>query len=117
MNDITDVVGIALMATSAAIILTSVARTIWNKIRPKSVFLIQIEPDEEDGGYVASCLSLPGCHSQGDTVEEAMTNIVDAIEAYMAALAAEQREKSLVDTRQSNAMTRYVGVRSSMRLA
>jgi predicted RNase H-like HicB family nuclease len=30
-----------------------------------------------------SCPELPGCHSQGATVEEAMENIRDAIEGYL----------------------------------
>jgi predicted RNase H-like HicB family nuclease len=29
---------------------------------------------DEDGGYVAECPSLPGCHSQGDTWEEVTAN-------------------------------------------
>lgn len=34
---------------------------------------------DEDGVFVAKCSSLPGCHSQGDTYEEALENIEDAI--------------------------------------
>lgn len=41
-------------------------------------FKVMIEPDET-GGYVVSCPSLPGCYSQGDTVEEALANIKEAI--------------------------------------
>ena len=40
------------------------------------VFLI---PDEEDGGFIAECPSLPGCMSEGDTEEEAIENIKEAI--------------------------------------
>jgi len=40
---------------------------------------VVIEPDPEDGGYVASCPALPGCHSQGETIAEARRNIRDAI--------------------------------------
>jgi len=42
-------------------------------------FKIMLEPDEESGGYVVTCPSLPGCYSQGDTVDEALTNIKEAI--------------------------------------
>lgn len=35
------------------------------------------------GGYVADALDLPGCVSQGKTLEEAKENIKDAINAYM----------------------------------
>jgi antitoxin HicB len=42
-------------------------------------FKIMLEPDEESGGYVVTCPSLTGCYSQGDTVDEAITNIKEAI--------------------------------------
>ncbi len=42
-------------------------------------FKVLIEPDET-GGYVVSCPSLSGCFSQGDTLEEALENIKEAIE-------------------------------------
>ena len=38
---------------------------------------------ESDGGYVASVPALPGCVSQGDTRQEAMQNIREAIELYI----------------------------------
>ena len=34
-------------------------------------------------GVSVSCPELPGCHSQGATVEEAMENIRDAIKDYL----------------------------------
>jgi antitoxin HicB len=42
-------------------------------------FKVLLEPDE-DGGYVVTCPSLTGCYSQGETVEEALANIREAIE-------------------------------------
>jgi predicted RNase H-like HicB family nuclease len=42
-------------------------------------FKVLLEPDES-GGYVVSCPMLPGCYSQGESVEEAMANIKEAIE-------------------------------------
>ena len=38
---------------------------------------------EHDEGVSVSCPELPGCHSQGATIEEAMENIHDAIEGYL----------------------------------
>ncbi|OGF44453.1 MAG: hypothetical protein A2452_05900 [Candidatus Firestonebacteria bacterium RIFOXYC2_FULL_39_67] len=35
---------------------------------------------ETDGGYVVVCPAIPGCYSQGDTLEEAMRNIKEAID-------------------------------------
>jgi len=49
-------------------------------------FKVILEPDLEEGGYVVSRPSLPGCYSQGDTVEEALENIKEAIEAYVESL-------------------------------
>ncbi len=40
----------------------------------------------EDGYWVAECPSLPGCISQGKTKLEALTNIKEAINGYVAAL-------------------------------
>ena len=40
----------------------------------------------EDGYWVAECPSLPGCISQGRTKQEAIVNIKEAIEGYVAAL-------------------------------
>ena len=43
-------------------------------------FKVLLEPDET-GGYVATCPSLPGCYSQGDTVDGALDNIREAIDS------------------------------------
>jgi predicted RNase H-like HicB family nuclease len=40
----------------------------------------------EDGYWVAECLSLPGCISQGQTREEAIINIQEAIQLYISVL-------------------------------
>ena len=38
--------------------------------------------EEEEGGYSVQCLELPGAISEGDTKEEALKNIREAIEGY-----------------------------------
>jgi len=48
-------------------------------------YRVVIEPDE-DGAFVAECPALPGCISQGKTRDEAIANIKDAIEGYLASL-------------------------------
>jgi len=50
------------------------------------IFKIVLKEDLEDGGFNVSCPALPGCHSQGETVEEAIQNIPDAIQGCMDAL-------------------------------
>lgn len=46
-------------------------------------FRIELIPDAEDGGYVVRIPDLPGCMSQGDTVEEAMEMIRDAQRGWL----------------------------------
>jgi predicted RNase H-like HicB family nuclease len=47
-------------------------------------YKIVLEKSEE--GYSVSCPGLPGCWSQGETEEEALENIQDAIQEYLAAI-------------------------------
>ena len=42
-------------------------------------YKVLLEPDPKAGGYVVSCPALPGCYTQGDTIDEALTNIKEAI--------------------------------------
>ena len=44
---------------------------------------IVMEQDPEAGGYVVYCPTLKGCVSQGETQEEALENIKDAIKTYL----------------------------------
>jgi predicted RNase H-like HicB family nuclease len=48
--------------------------------------------DLEEGGYIAEVPSLPGCISEGDTFEEALANIREAIELYIEVLEEDGRE-------------------------
>jgi len=48
-------------------------------------YRILIEEDE-DGVFVAECPTLPGCISQGNSREEALANIQDAIKGYLESL-------------------------------
>jgi len=43
---------------------------------------------EPDGGYHVFCPALKGCHSQGDTLDQAQQNIEEAIAAYLESLKA-----------------------------
>ncbi|MEA3294171.1 MAG: type II toxin-antitoxin system HicB family antitoxin [Euryarchaeota archaeon] len=49
-------------------------------------FQVVIEEDFEDGGYIIHCPALKGCWSQGDTIEEALENIKEAIVGYLITL-------------------------------
>jgi len=48
-------------------------------------FKVVISKDE-DGIYIAECIDLPGCVSDGKTSKEAKENIKEAIEAYLESL-------------------------------
>ncbi len=51
----------------------------------------------EDGWYVVECPALPGCVSQGKTVEEALENIKDAIQGCLEVLNKRAKAFSLHD--------------------
>ncbi len=48
-------------------------------------YTVILEPEDE-GGYHAFCPALRGCNTQGDTLEEALANIREAIEGYLEGL-------------------------------
>jgi len=54
-------------------------------------FPVIIEKDE-DGYFVADCPDLPGCHTQGQTLEEAISNIREVIELHLEILKADKQE-------------------------
>ncbi len=54
---------------------------------PLRSYTVVIEPDEDD--YHAFAPALPGCHTIGRTIEEAITNITEAIALHVEALLAD----------------------------
>lgn len=62
----------------------SLSRRVESKPEIKMKYKIRLEQTEE--GYSVSCPGLPGCWSQGQTEEEAIQNIRDAIREYLAAI-------------------------------
>ncbi len=52
-------------------------------------YKVILEWDEEGQGYVVSVPALPGCFTQGGTVEEALERVKEAIAGHLAALAQE----------------------------
>ena len=47
--------------------------------------VIQPLKDEDGGGFIATVPDLPGCMSDGETPEDALTNVQGAIEAWIEA--------------------------------
>lgn len=54
-------------------------------------YAVVLHPDTEDGGYWIECPSLPGCASQGDTIEETLEMIKDAIKGHLEVMEKEKR--------------------------
>ena len=57
-------------------------RVYWVNVL-KRRFKVILHPDLEDGGYWVECPELRGCSSQGDSVEEALDMIRDAIHGHL----------------------------------
>jgi len=51
--------------------------------------------EDETGGYVAFVPALPGCHTQGETIEETIENVKEAIELYLETLTDEEKMEIL----------------------
>ncbi|NUQ62453.1 MAG: type II toxin-antitoxin system HicB family antitoxin [Pirellulales bacterium] len=43
-----------------------------------------VRPEPEAGGYSASIPALPGCHTQGETLDEVRANLREAAEGWLA---------------------------------
>ena len=57
----------------------------YNAADMRYTAIFEVQPD---GGYHASCPALPGCHSEGDTPDEAVTNLREAAVVYLESLRA-----------------------------
>ena len=62
-------------------------------------FKVVLEPQEE-GGYTIYVPSLPGCVSQGETIQEAMTNIKEAIELFLESFKERKLSLPLIEERE-----------------
>ena len=51
--------------------------------------------EDETGGYVAFVPALPGCHTQGDTLQELMNNAKEAMDLYIETLEKEEKHDLL----------------------
>ncbi len=61
------------------------------RIREFTVVILE----DESGGYVAIVPELPGCHTQGDSLDEVMENVREAIELYLETLSEEEKKELL----------------------
>lgn len=51
--------------------------------------------EDETGGYIGFIPALPGCHTQGESLEELMKNLKEAIELYLETLTDEEKKELL----------------------
>ena len=61
----------------------------------ESMYHVVLEPAEE-GGFTVSVPSMPGCVSEGETEEEALDNIVDAIQGWLDTWEEVERERGAI---------------------
>lgn len=64
---------------------------------------------DEDGVFVASVPAIPGCHSQGDTYEEASEHIEEAIRLCLKVAEDDKAYRDSIDFGE-NATSRFVGI-------
>ena len=53
---------------------------------------VNIVIEKDQYGYYAYCPELKGCHSQGESLEEVLSNIKEAIELYLETLSQEEKQ-------------------------
>ena len=51
--------------------------------------------EKDDYGYYAFCPEMKGCHSQGESLDEVLLNIREAVELYLEALPDEEKQLCL----------------------
>jgi predicted RNase H-like HicB family nuclease len=59
---------------------------------PKAISYSVFYEQASEGGYVAFVPALPGCHTQGQNLEETERNVKEAIELYLESLLAHREE-------------------------
>jgi predicted RNase H-like HicB family nuclease len=58
-------------------------------------YKISVVIEKEEYGYYAYCPELEGCQTQGDSLEEVMSNIKEASELYLETLTEEEKRELL----------------------
>jgi len=70
-------------------------------------YRVSIVIERDDHGYYAFCPELEGCQSQGDTLEEVLENIKEAVELYIETLS----EDEIKDLLSRNVLTTSMEVK------
>jgi predicted RNase H-like HicB family nuclease len=56
------------------------------------IYNVNVVFSHDEHGYYVYCPELPGCHSQGDSFEEAKANIREALDLYIGTMSREEIE-------------------------
>ena len=67
---------------------------VMKKPAPRTLSYSVFYEQDPEGGFVAFVPALPGCHTQGETLEETEQNVKEAIGLYLESLAAQQGSDS-----------------------
>lgn len=83
---------------------------VYNEQMPKILnFRVIIEQDE-NGVFVASVPAIPGCHTQGDTYEEALKNVGEAIKVCLDEAGENAKYHSQISWPTEGGESRFLGV-------
>ena len=77
---------------------------------PKILNFRVIVEQDEDGVFVASVPAIPGCHTQGETYEEIVKNIKEAIELCLDVAKHDRIYRAKVDWSDTKDENRFIGV-------
>ncbi len=64
---------------------------------------------DEDGVFIASCPAIPGCHSQGDTYEEASKHIKEAIHLCLKVAEEDKEYRDAINFNESST-AQFIGI-------
>lgn len=82
----------------------------YDEIMAKVLNYRVIVEQDEDGVFVASAPGIPGCHTQGETYEDVLKNIKEAIGLCLEVARDYPDYKSKIDDAGSNPQSRFIGV-------
>ena len=71
-------------------------------------YKISVVIEKDEYGYYSYCPELEGCQSQGDTFDEVLANIKEAIEAYISTLSQEEKQQILLSAKRTIVINRSV---------
>jgi predicted RNase H-like HicB family nuclease len=58
-------------------------------------YKVSVVLEKDENGYYAWCPELKGCQSQGESLDEALSNIREAVELYLESMPEEERRTVL----------------------